>query len=88
MFNVWKRYVDERRVFALECFRVFEPIKLTFTSEVFFFFWLFWLFRATFMAYGGSQARDQIGAVATATAISDLSCQVCQVFDLHHSSRQ
>ena len=39
-------------------------------------------------AYGGSQARGSIGAVATslatATAMPDLSC----VFDLHHSSWQ
>ena len=31
----------------------------------FFFFFFFLLFRATLVAYGGSQARGQIGAVAT-----------------------
>ena len=45
------------------------------------------LFRATPAAYGGSQARGHIRAVApgraTATAMQDLS-HVC---DLHHSSR-
>ena len=35
-----------------------------------FLFFFFWLFRATPMAYGGSQARGPIGGVAT---------------DLHHS---
>ena len=43
----------------------------------------FFFFRATPVAYEGSQARGQIGAVAaTATATLDLS-RVC---DLHHSS--
>ena len=46
------------------------------------------LFRATPAAYGGSQARGQIGTVATgydtATAMQDPS----HVFDLHYSSRQ
>ena len=54
----------------------------------FFFFLSFCLFRAAPVAYGGSQARGPIRAVATspatATATPDLSC-VC---DLHHSSQQ
>ena len=57
-----------------------------------FFIFGFCLFRAAPVAYGGSQARGQIGvqppayatATATATAMPDLSC-VC---DLHHSSWQ
>ena len=47
----------------------------------------FCLFRATPTAYGGSQVRVLIGAVAaytTATATPDLS-HIC---DLHHSSQQ
>ena len=45
----------------------------------------FCLFRAAFMAYGGSQARGPVGAIAaTATATLYLS-HVC---DLHHQSRQ
>ena len=44
------------------------------------------LFRAAHAAYGGFQARGQIGALATgyatAIAMQDLSC-VC---NLHHSS--
>ena len=40
------------------------------------------IFRATPMAYGGSQARGPIGSAATAA--SDLS-RIC---NLHHSSRQ
>ena len=55
-------------------------------KALFFFSLLF--FRAASTAYGSSQARGQIGAVAaaytTATATRDPSC-VC---DLHHSSRQ
>ena len=55
------------------------------------FFFFFLLFRAAPKAYGGSQARGQIGATAsglqahvTATATQDPSC-VC---DLHQSSWQ
>ena len=46
-----------------------------------FFFFFFNLFRAAPMAYGSSQARGPIGAVATATP--DLS----HVYKLHHSSQ-
>ena len=53
------------------------------------FFFFFFFFRAAPSAYGGSQARGRIGAVAaglchTATATPDLS-HIC---DLHHSSWQ
>ena len=52
-----------------------------------FLFLFFLLFRATPVAYGGSQARGPIGATdadlqTTATAMWDPSC-ICQ---LHHSS--
>ena len=49
------------------------------------FFPSFWLFRASPTAYGGSQARDLIGAMASATAPAmwDLRC-LC---DLYHSSQ-
>ena len=51
----------------------------------FFFFFFFGLFRATPLAYGSSQARGPVGALAaaytTATALPDLSC-IC---DLHSS---
>ena len=50
----------------------------------FFFFCLFCLFRATPVAYGGSQAGGLIGAYTTATAMPDPS-RLC---DLHHSSWQ
>ena len=49
---------------------------------LFFFFFFFFLSRAALMAYGTSQARGQIGAVAAATP--DLS-HIC---DPHHSSWQ
>ena len=46
---------------------------------------MFLLFRATPAAYGGSQARGRIGAVATSLyPATDPSC----VFNLHHSSWQ
>ena len=47
-------------------------------SWFFFFFFFFCLFRAVPTAYGGSQARGQIGTIAlayaTATAMLDQSC--------------
>ena len=54
-----------------------------FTSFFFFFVFLSF-FRVVSMAHGGSQTGDLIGAVATATAMPDLS-RDC---DLHHSSWQ
>ena len=47
-------------------------------------FFIFCLFRATPVAYGGSQDRGLIGAVATATAKPDPR-HIC---NLHHSSWQ
>ena len=52
------------------------------SQEICYLFIYLCLFRAAPAAYGVSQARDLIGATATATW--DPSC-VC---DLHHSSRQ
>ena len=55
---------------------------------LFFSFFFFLNFRATLVAYGGSQGRGPIRAVATvyatATATLDLSC-IC---NLHHISWQ
>ena len=50
-------------------------------AQQLFFFLAFYLFRATSTAYGGAQARGQIGATATATRDLSHAC------DLHHSSR-
>ena len=59
-----------------------------FFSFFLFFFFVFCPFRAALTAYGGSQARGLIEAVAQAytraTAMPDLS-HVC---DVHHSSQQ
>ena len=44
----------------------------------------FFLPRAAPAAYGGSQARGQIGAVAASLTMQDSS----HVFELHHSSQQ
>ena len=46
-----------------------------------FFFFVFYLFRAMSVAYGGSQARGRIGAYATATEMSDPSC-ICHLPNL------
>ena len=47
---------------------------------------VFCLFRAATMAYGGSQARGLIRAVAYTTATA--TWDPCHIFNLHHSSRQ
>ena len=47
-----------------------------------FFFLVFCLFRATHSAYGGSQARGRIGAVAAGLCHSNTRAEP------HHSSRQ
>ena len=55
---------------------------------LFYFYFIFLLFRAAPAAYGGSQARNRIGATAAglrhshSNAISELVCS------LHHGSRQ
>ena len=50
-----------------------------------FFFWLlafgFWLFKATPMAYGASQARGLIEATATAMRDQSHSSQQCQTLN-------
>ena len=53
-----------------------------------FFIFIFCYFRATPTAYGGSQARGQIGAVADSLDHSHAMQDRCLVQDLHHSSRQ
>ena len=70
------------------CFVLFMAFSVLCWPHFFFFFLSFCLFRVIPMAYGGSQARGPIGAVATTyttvTAMPDPS-HVC---DLHHSPRQ
>ena len=48
----------------------------------------FCLFRATPTAYGGSQARGLIGAIAAAYTRATAKPDPSQVCDLHHSSWQ
>ena len=52
------------------------------------FFYFFCLFRATPAAYGGSQARGWIGAVATGLHHTEIIQDLSHVCDLHHSSWQ
>ena len=63
-------------------------MELTLSVLFFIVIFYFLLFRAAPAAYGGSQARAQIGTIAaglpTVTATPDLS-RIC---NLHHSSRQ
>ena len=58
------------------------------TFFFFFFFCLFAFSRATPVAYGGSQARGLIGAVALAYARARATQDPSRVCDLHHSSQQ
>ena len=53
-----------------------------------FLFFMCCLFRAASVAYGGSQARGQIGAVAAACAAVTATRDLSRVLDLHHSSWQ
>ena len=53
-----------------------------------FFFCLLCVLRATPVAYGGSQARSQIGDVAASLATATATPDPSHVCDLHHSSRQ
>ena len=55
---------------------------------VFIFFFLFLaFFSATFTAYGSSQARGRIRAVAAGHSHSNARCEA-RICDLHHSSQQ
>ena len=56
-----------------------------FLSCFFFFFFFLSFFRATFMAYGGSQARGPVGAVATGYTTATATWDLSHMFELHHS---
>ena len=53
-----------------------------------YFILFFCLFRAAPTAYGGSQARGLIGAIAVAYATATATQDPSRVCDLHYSSRQ
>ena len=55
---------------------------------LFIYFCLFAFSRAAPAAYGGSQARGLIGAIATSPARATATRDPSRVCDLHHSSRQ
>ena len=57
-------------------------------SSFFFFFPIFGLFRAALLAYGGSQARDQIRAAAAGLHPSHSNTRSEPLCDLHLSSSQ
>ena len=52
------------------------------------FFFFLGLFRATPAAYGGSQARGWISAVAGGLHYSHRNLGLSRIYDLHHSSGQ
>ena len=49
---------------------------------------VFCLFRASPLAYGGSQAMGRIGAIASSYATATATQDPSRVCDLHHSSQQ
>ena len=59
-----------------------------FFLSFFFYFFYFLLFRAAPAAYGGSQDRGLIRAIAAGLRHSHSHAGSSHVFDLHHSSRQ
>ena len=59
-----------------------------FEENFFFFFGLFVFSRATPKVYGGSQARDLMGAVAASLHQSHSNADPSRVCNLHHSSPQ
>ena len=64
--------------------------NLVFIKYVFFFifFAFFFFFRATPTAYGSSQAKGRIGAVAASLHHSTTMWDPSHICDLHHSSQQ
>ena len=70
------------------CTKTGTPSPLFIYYYYYYYYYYYLLFRAASVAYGGSQARGPIGAVATTyttvTAMPDPS----HVYDLHHSPRQ
>ena len=63
----------------------------TYAFQIYLFVCLFiYCFRAACAAYGSSQARDQIGAVAAglATATATATQGPSHICDLHHNSQE
>ena len=80
---------------AHECSILFSPQMsahwkhfLNLFIKFFFFFGLFAISWAAPMAYGGSQARGLIGAVATGLARATATQDPRHICNLHHRSRQ
>ena len=75
----WTRFVR----FMLNCFIFTSACKC-----ILFYFFFFVFFRAAPMAYGGSQAKDLIRALAAAYTTGTATQDPSHICDLHHSSRQ
>ena len=84
-------------IHLLICFKVFgyckqscyEHSSISLCEDIHFFFFLF---RAAPAAYGSSQARGWMGAIATATATATSTAtatmDLSSIYNLHHSSCQ
>ena len=63
-------------------------IFIFWTMDNFFFFGLFFFFRAEATAYGGSQAKGPVRTVAAGLCTATATRAPSHICDLHHSSRQ
>ena len=83
-----KELVDGVRVLLFSRLCAYLEFSITvFTLKILYFFG-FCPFRATPMAYGGSQARGPIGVAATGLTTATATPDPSRIFDLQHSSWQ
>ena len=69
-------------------FNYFPSLSVFFFVFVFVFVFSFFLFRAELAAYGGSQARGLIGAIADSLCHSHSNSRSKPPLDVHHSLQQ
>ena len=65
-----------------------DYINVMLFSLFYLFYFYFLLFRAPFVAYGGSQAKGQIRAIAAGLATATAMQNVSRICDLHYRSWQ
>ena len=89
LFPPWK--LPKNNLFAVSIVWAFSECHILgiilYVASLFLFFY-FCPFRATLAAFGGSQARGQIGAVAASPHHSYSNTDLSHVCDLYCSSRQ
>ena len=68
--------------------KILRNVQMLEVKHFFVLLFVFCLFRATSAAYGVSQARGLIGAVATGYTRATVMWDLSHICDLHHSSQQ